>query len=73
MEHFGTFLVIQWLILKASTAGGVGSFPDLRATIKILHDMQHGKKKKKKKKSHWFIQEVEHLFISSPFLIANDS
>ena len=51
MEHFGTFLVIQWLILKASTAGGVGSFPDLRATIKILHDMQHGKKKKKKKKA----------------------
>lgn len=52
MEHLGTFLVIQWLILQASTAGGVDSFPDLRTMIKILHAMQHDKKKKKQHKKH---------------------
>ena len=51
MEHLGTFLVIQWLILQASTAGGVDSFPDLRTMIKILHAMQHDKKKKNNTKN----------------------
>ena len=42
----GTFPVVQWLRLHASTAGGVGSIPG--QGTKILHTVQHGQKKKKK-------------------------
>ena len=41
----GTFPVVQWLRLHASTAGGVGSTPG--QGTKILHTVQHGQKKKK--------------------------
>ena len=47
----GTSLVIQWLRLFTSTAGGAGSIPG--QGTKILHAVQHGqeiKRKKKKKK-----------------------
>ena len=45
----GTSLVVQWLGLCVSTAGGTGSIPG-RGT-KIPHALRHGPKKKKKKKS----------------------
>ena len=44
-----TSLVVQWLRLRASTAGGTGLIPG-RGT-KIPHAAQRGKKKKKKKNS----------------------
>ena len=42
-----TSLAVQWLRLRASTAGGTGSSPGQRT--KIQHAAQCGKKKKKKK------------------------
>ena len=42
----GTSLVVQWLRLHTSSAGGMGSIPG-RGT-KILHVVQCGQKKKKK-------------------------
>ena len=45
----GNSLVVQWLGLCASTAGGMGSIPDRRT--EIPQAAQHGQKKKKKKKS----------------------
>ena len=44
----GTFLVVQWLGLHASTAGGVGLIPSWGT--KTPHAMRHGQKKRKKKK-----------------------
>ena len=41
----GTSLVVQWLRLHASIAGGTGSIPG-RGT-KILHAMWYGQKKKR--------------------------
>ena len=41
----GTSLVVQWLRLHVSTAGGVDSIPSLGT--KIPHATQHGQKKKK--------------------------
>ena len=43
----GTSLVVQWLRLHASNAGGMGLTPG-RGT-KITHAVWHGQKKKKKK------------------------
>ena len=43
----GMSLMVQWLGLCASTAGGVGSIPG--QGTKILKAMQHGQKKKKTK------------------------
>ena len=43
----GTSLVVQWLRLYASTAGGTGSVP-CQGT-KILHVACHGQKKKKER------------------------
>ena len=45
---WGTSLVVQWLRLFTSTAGGVGLIPGQRN--KIPHAMEHGHKIKKKKK-----------------------
>ena len=42
----GTSLVVQWLRLHASTAGGGGSIPG--QGTKIPHALGHGQKKKKK-------------------------
>ena len=47
----GTFLVVQWLRLHASTAGGMGSIPGWGT--KMLHALQCGKKKKKN--CHYFV------------------
>ena len=49
-----TSLVVQWLGLCTSTAGGSGSI--LGHGTKIPHAMQHGQKKKKK-------QNVDSSFI----------
>ena len=38
----GTSLAVQWLGLRASTAGDTGSIPGWRT--KILHATQHGQK-----------------------------
>ena len=43
----GLSLVVQWLRLCASTAGGTGSIPG--QGTKILHAEWHGQKFKKKK------------------------
>ena len=43
----GTSLVVQWLRLHASTAGGTGSIPG--GATKIPHAWRCGKKKKTKK------------------------
>ena len=43
----GTSLVVQWLRLRASTAGGTGSIPG--QGTRILHATCLGHKKKKKK------------------------
>ena len=40
--------MVQWLRLRPSTAGGVGSIPG--RGIKILHAARQGQKNKKKKK-----------------------
>ena len=48
LEGRGTSLVVQWLGLGTSTAGGTGSIPDWRSNI--LHDKQCSQKKKKGKK-----------------------
>ena len=44
----GTSLAVQWLRLRASTAGGTGSIPGWGA--KIPHTTWHGQKIKKIKK-----------------------
>ena len=41
----GTSLVVQWLRLQTSIAGGMGSIPGLG--IKIPHAIWHGQKKRK--------------------------
>ena len=46
-ENVWTSLVVQWLRLCISTAGGVGLIPGRGA--KIPHAMQCGQKKRKKK------------------------
>ena len=46
-EQTGNSLVVQWLGLHASTAGGMGSIPG--QGTKILYATQHGQKKKKNK------------------------
>ena len=48
----GNSLVVQWLGLRASTAGGMGSIPGQGTKIpgwgtKIMHAVWHGQKKKK--------------------------
>ena len=47
--YCGTFLVVQWLGLQASTAGGIGSIPG--QGTKILHATQP-KKKKREEREH---------------------
>ena len=44
MNDTGTSLVVQWLRLPASTAGGTGLIPGLGTTIP--HAVRHGQKKK---------------------------
>ena len=51
--HSRNSLAVQWLGLRASTAGGTGSIPG-RGT-KILHAAQYGQKKKKKKKEKFIL------------------
>lgn len=46
--RLGAFLVVQWLRLLASTAGGTGSIPGLGT--KILHVLRHVQKKKLQKR-----------------------
>ena len=48
LEGRGTSLVVQWLGLGTSTAGGTGSIPGWRTNI--LHDKQCSQKKRKKEK-----------------------
>ena len=56
-----TSLVIQWLGLHASTAGGKGSIPGRGP--KIPQAGRHGKKKKKKKNDKIFYATVDqHIF-----------
>ena len=50
-------LVVQWLGLRASTAGGMDSIPGWGT--KILHTVQHGKKKKKKKRKK---EKLLHIY-----------
>ena len=47
MYFGGTYLVVQWLRLPASTAGGTGLIPG--QGTKILHAAWRGQKKKKEK------------------------
>ena len=47
-----TFLVVQWLRLRASNAGAVGSIPSWGT--KILHAEQYSQENKLKKKNHHF-------------------
>ena len=42
MGLIGTSLAVQWLRLRTSNAGGMGSIPGQGA--KILHAVWHGKK-----------------------------
>ena len=44
----GDFVVVWWLTLHSSNAGGMGSIPG--QGIKIPHAVQHGQEIKKKKK-----------------------
>ena len=46
IKHYGAFLVVEWLKLHASTAGGSGSIPG--QGTKIPYAAQHNQKKKKK-------------------------
>ena len=46
-EDTGNSLAVQWLGLRASTAGGRGLIPG--QGTKILHAVWHGQKKKKEK------------------------
>ena len=50
----GTYLAAQWLRLRASTAGGVGSIPG-----RIPHAAQRGQTKITKKKEGLWIEERE--------------
>jgi hypothetical protein len=47
-QVLGTSLVVQWLILCASTEWGMGSIPG--QGTKIPHAVRHGKKMEKKLK-----------------------
>ena len=44
-KELGNSLVVQWLGLHASTAGGIGSIPGWETNN--LHATRHGKKRKK--------------------------
>ena len=55
--NFGTSLAVQWLRLRASTAGGLGSIPGWGA--KILHAVHRGQKKKKERKKK--VRKLVHL------------
>ena len=46
----GTFLVVQWLRIRASTAGGVGSIPGVGRS-NILHASQCSQKNKRERDS----------------------
>ena len=50
----GNSLVVQWLGLRASTAGGMGSIPGQGAK-------PHSAAKKKKKKIIWFSRKFNYL------------
>ena len=52
----GTFLVVQWLRLDASTAGGRGSIPGQGTNIP--HALGHGQKKTKKDGSISLYSEI---------------
>ena len=46
-RKLGTSLVVQWLRLRASTVGSLGSIPGLGT--EILHAVQHGQKEIRRK------------------------
>ena len=49
----GTSLVVQWLRLRASSAGAVGSIPGRGTKIqRAKHKIQNKKKKKRKPKNN---------------------
>ena len=50
----GNSLVVQWVGLHVSTAGGPGSIPG--GGTKILQAARHSQKKKKRKKKNTFVQ-----------------
>ena len=55
----GNSLVVQWLALRASTAGHMGSIP--RRGTEIQHAAQRGQKKQKKNKAYFRVRLTEGL------------
>ena len=53
----GNSLVVQWLGLHASTAGGMGSIPCPGS--KILHVTWPGQKEKKKEEKQQMLKEIQ--------------
>ena len=55
-QEFGKSLVVQWLGLHASTAGGTDSIPG--CGTKIPHAMQYGQKEKNKNKNKKTLKQI---------------
>ena len=61
LKTLGTSLVVQWLRLRASTVGGMGSIPVWGT--KIPHAAQRvAKKIEEKKKPHKMLKSLNALF-----------
>ena len=60
----GTYPAVQWLRLRASTAGGMGWIPG--QGTRISHVAQRDQKKKKKKNQKWYhnMQAFHLIFYS---------
>ena len=56
IHQAGTSLVVQWLRLRISTAGSVGSIPG-RGTKILLHGVAKKKKKERKKFTKLYIED----------------
>ena len=57
----GTSLVVHWLRLHASNAGGMGSIPG--GGTKIPHAMWHGQKEKKKGLNKTYYENEKYIYI----------
>ena len=62
IEIQGTSQAVQWLRLRASTAGGTGSIPG--EGTRILHAAQCGQKKKKKRNTYNKIMCHRFVYLS---------